>query len=246
MITGFMCKRWSELRQKLNAPLIFMRILVVEDEREIADFILNGLRAEHFAVDWAETSRKGLMLGKVNPYDAAILDIKLDKGESGLDVCKAIRERGKTFPIIMLSVNNDPKTKVEALNIGADDYLTKPFFIAELVARVRALLRREKKMTGSKLRLADLEMDTLSHAVFRAGRPIRLNKKEFALLEYFMRNPGTTLTRSMILEHVWDMNADPFTNTVDVHIRFLRVKIDDGFPKKLLKTVHGYGYKIEE
>jgi len=223
-----------------------MRILVVEDEKEIADFVVSGLRAQHFAVDWAETCQKGLLWAKVNPYDLAVLDIRLGDKESGLDLCRMIREKGKTFPILMLSVRSDAVTKIEALNIGADDYLTKPFFMAELVARIRALLRREKKLMGSRLALCDLEIDTLTHTALRAGKPIKLNRKEFALLEYLMRNPGTTLTRSMILEHVWDINADPFTNTVDVHIRFLRSKVDDGHRKKLLKTVHGYGYKIEE
>ncbi len=222
-----------------------MKILLIEDEAEIANFIMGGLRAEHFTVDWAQTGTKGLMWAKVNAYDLAILDINLGHGESGIDICEAIRSKGKTFPIIMLSVTNDAHTKIQALNIGADDYLTKPFFVAELLARVRALLRREKKLTGPKLIIADLEMDTLAHKVTRAGSEIRLNKKEFMLLEYFMRNAGTTLTRGMILEHVWDMNADPFTNTVDVHVRFLRAKIDEGQSHKLIKTVHGYGYKME-
>jgi two-component system OmpR family response regulator len=146
----------------------------------------------------------------------------------------------------MLSVTGDTSTKIEALNIGADDYLAKPFSLAELLARIRALLRREKHLVGPKLQIGDLEMDIIAHTVARAGKRIELNRKEFALLEYLMRNPGITLTRSMILEHVWDMNADPFTNTVDVHIRFLREKIDVGRRKKFLKTVHGFGYKIEE
>lgn len=223
-----------------------MRILLIEDEAEIASFIINGLKAENFAVDWANTGSKGLMWAKVNPYDLAILDINLGNDETGLDVCEIIRKKGKTFPIIMLSVTNDAHTKITALNLGADDYLTKPFFVAELLARVRALLRREKKLTGPKLIIDDLEMDTIAHVVRRNGQEIKLNRKEFTLLEYFMRNAGTTLTRGMILEHVWDINADPFTNTVDVHVRFLRSKIDEGYKKKLLKTVHGYGYKMEE
>jgi two-component system OmpR family response regulator len=223
-----------------------MRILLVEDEAEIAQFIINGLKTERFAVDWAATGTKGLLWAKVNAYDLAILDINLGNDENGLDVCEAIRAKGKAFPIIMLSVTNDPHTKIKALNIGADDYLTKPFFVAELLARVRALLRREKKLTGPKLVIDDLEMDTIAHVVKRAGKEIRLNRKEFTLLEYFMRNAGTTLTRGMILEHVWDINADPFTNTVDVHVRFLRSKIDEGHKKKFFKTVHGYGYKMEE
>lgn len=223
-----------------------MRILLVEDEVSIANFIMAGLRAENFAIDWTEKAEKAILWAKVNPYDLVILDINLGHGGNGLEICKTVREKGRSFPIIMLSVTNDTTTKIEALNIGADDYLTKPFSIAELIARIRALLRREKKITGPKLTLADLEMDTLAHRVTRGGKTLDLNKKEFALLEYLMRNQGTTLTRNMILEHVWDINADPFTNTVDVHIRFLRSKIDEGRKKKLLKTVHGYGYKIED
>jgi two-component system, OmpR family, copper resistance phosphate regulon response regulator CusR len=223
-----------------------MRALLVEDEPKMATFIMGGLKGEHLAVDWTDTSEKAIFWAKTNPYDIAILDINLGKGGNGLEICKTIREKGRSFPIIMLSVINDTGTKVEALNLGADDYLTKPFSITELIARVRALLRREKTIIGPKIMVADLEMDTIKHFVSRNGKAIALNKKEFALLEYLMRNQGTTLTRNMLLEHVWDMNADPFTNTVDVHIRFLRAKIDEGHKKKLLKTVHGYGYKIEE
>jgi two-component system OmpR family response regulator len=222
-----------------------MRILVIEDDEAIANFIVGGLRAERFAVDWADDALKGLTWAKMNEYDLGVLDINLGGGATGLETCAAIREKGKTFPIIMLSVTSDAPTKIRALNMGADDYLTKPFFMAELLARVRALLRREKKLTGPKLVISDLEMDSLTFMVKRAGRAIALNRKEFALLEYLMRNPGTTLTRAMILEHVWDINADPFTNTVDVHIRYLRAKIDDPYTTKLIKTIHGYGYKIE-
>lgn len=223
-----------------------MRVLLLEDEKDIASYVMNSLKTERFAVDWAETGEKGLMWAKVNAYDVGIFDIKLAGEQSGLQVCQTIRERGKTFPIIMLSVTGDVSTKIEALNLGADDYLAKPFSFAELLARINALMRREKKITGPILRVGDLEMDAHAHTVTRGGKRIELNRKESALLEYLMRNPGTTLTRAMILEHVWDMNADPFTNTVDVHIRFLREKIDVGHKKKLLKTVHGFGYKIEE
>ena len=249
-----------------------MRILLIEDEKGIAEFVMNGLRAERFAVDWAATAEKGLLLAKVNPYDAGIFDIRLSGSSSqilpsrilqgktlegtsdgtrdgkrdGLRILEEIRAKGKIFPIIMLSVTSDAQTKIDALNLGADDYLTKPFSMAELTARIRALLRREKKITEKVLTVADLAMDIRAHTVTRGGKRIVLNRKEFALLEYFMRNPGTMLTRGMILDHVWDMNVDPFTNTVDVHVRFLREKIDDGRKKKLLKTIHGYGYKIEE
>lgn len=222
-----------------------MRVLLLEDDQAMADYVLDGLKAERFAVDRAEAGEKGLMWAMVNSYDLGIFDIKLAGGQDGLQVCRTIRERGKTFPIIMVSVTGDVMTKIDALNLGADDYLAKPFSLAELLARVRALLRRERRLIGPRLTVGDLEMDTQAHSVTRAGKPIGLNRKEFALLEYLMRNPGTTLTRAMILEHVWDMNADPFTNTVDVHIRFLREKVDVGRRKKLLKTVHGFGYKIE-
>jgi DNA-binding response OmpR family regulator len=221
-----------------------MRILLIEDERDIANLIVAGLRAERFAVDWARTGEQGLAWAKLNSYDLGIFDVRLPQ-MTGIDVCRIIRRKGMQFPIIMLSVMNDAVTKVEALNVGADDYLAKPFFMAELSARAQALLRRERRVTGPILAVGDVTLDIALHAVTRAGKPIRLNRKEFSLLEYFMRNPGVTLTRAMILEHVWDMNADPFNNTVDVHVRFLRQKIDDGHPKKLLKTVHGYGYKIE-
>ena len=222
-----------------------MRILLIEDEPEIAKLILAGLRAERFAVDWTETGEEGVAWAKVNSYDLGIFDVRLPN-MGGLEACRMIRERGKDFPVIMLSVMNDAITKVEALDNGADDYLAKPFFMAELLARVRALLRRERRVRGPIFSVADLRLDVALHTVSRGKQQIRLNRKEFGLLEYFMRNPGITLTRAMILEHVWDMNADPFTNTVDVHVRFLRQKIDDGHRKKLLKTVHGYGYKIEE
>jgi DNA-binding response OmpR family regulator len=221
-----------------------MRILLIEDEREIAEFIMRGLRAERFAVDWTSTGEEGLGWAKVNDYDVGVFDVKLP-GMNGIDVCRALRERKKEFPIIMLSVTSDAITKVGALNAGADDYLVKPFFMAELLARMRALLRREHQTINPILKIADLFLDAASHTVRRGKRNIHLNRKEFSLLEYMMRHPGTTLTRGMILEHVWDMNADPFTNTVDVHIRFLRQKIDEGHSVKLIKTVHGYGYKIE-
>jgi len=221
-----------------------MRILLIEDEKDIADLIMAGLRSERFAVDWAATGEQGLAWAKVNSYDLGIFDVRLP-GTGGLEVCRMVRERQKDFPVIMLSVMNDAITKVEALNNGADDYLAKPFFMAELLARVRALLRRQKILAGPIFTVGDLTLDVSLHTVSRGRKRIRLNRKEFSLLEYFMRHPGITLTRAMILEHVWDMNADPFTNTVDVHVRFLRQKIDDGHRKKLLKTVHGYGYKIE-
>ncbi|MBI4811972.1 response regulator transcription factor [Candidatus Falkowbacteria bacterium] len=221
-----------------------MRILVVEDEKEIASFIKKGFEAEHFSVDVADDGENGLWLGKTNDYDIVILDIKLPL-QDGVGICRQLRLDGKKMPIIMLSVKDDVETKVQALDLGADDYLTKPFSFEELLARVRALLRREKAVRGDILRIADLVLDVKAHLVTRANKKIDLSRKEFALLEYLMRNPGTVLTRTMILEHVWDMNVDLFSNTVDVHIRYLRQKIDKGRGRKIIHTVHGYGYKAE-
>ena len=221
-----------------------MRILIIEEEWEIASFIKKGLSAERFVVDTADSGEEGIKLAKLNQYDLAIIDINLPKID-GIEVCKNLREDKKTFPIIMLRVKNESETKIQVLNIGADDYLSSPFSFEELLAIVRALLRRQKNIVGPKLKVDDLEMDILSHTVTRAGKPIELSRKEFTLLEYLMRNDGLTLTRNMILEHVWDMNADPFTNTVDVHVKFLRDKIDKGHKKKLLHTIRGYGYKME-
>lgn len=222
-----------------------MRILLVEDEKSIADFVVRGLKAERFVTDWTAQAEQALFWAKTNNYDAAIVDIELGGQKVGLAICKAIREKDKEFPIIILSATHDTAVKIEALNLGVDDYLTKPFSLMELLARIRALLRREKKVIGPILRVDDIVMDVNAHSVKRGKREITLNRKEFALLEYFMRNPGTTLTRSMILEKIWGTPADPLTNTVDVHMRFLRKKIDEGHKKKLLKTIHGHGYKIE-
>ncbi len=222
-----------------------MRALIVEDEKEIAKFIKRGLEAEHFAVDWAQNGEEGYFLGRTNKYDFMILDIRLPK-KDGLTLCKELRREEVKSPILMLSVDNSTITKVQALNSGADDYLTKPFSFEELVARVRALLRRQKDITDSStFQVDDLKMDILGHSVTREGKPIKLSRKEFSLLEYLMRNAGILLTRNMILEHVWDMNADPFTNTVDVHIKLLREKIDKNHKRKLIHTIHGYGYKLE-
>jgi len=220
-----------------------MRVLVVEDEKEIASFIKRGLEAEYFVVDVAPDGERGLWLARTNNYDAIVLDIKLPKID-GQEVCGELRKEKTEVPIIMLTVKNDTETKVRCLNKGADDYLTKPFSFEELLARIRALLRREKSIKGDRFKIDDLELDTVTHEASRARMPIKLSRKEFALLEYFMRNSGVVLTRNMILEHVWDMNADPFTNTVDVHVKFLREKINKGFRKKLITTVHGCGYTI--
>jgi DNA-binding response OmpR family regulator len=222
-----------------------MRVLLVEDEKDMANFVMKGLKAERFAVDWTPKSDQAILWAKVNDYSLAIMDIQIEGPQTGLQICRIIRDRGKAYPVIMLSVIHDTGIKIEALNSGADDYLTKPFSLNELLARSRALLRREKVVIGPVLRVADLELDINTHSVKRGNRQIPLNRKEFGLLEYLMRSPGTIFTRSMILEHIWEITTDPFTNTVDVHISYLRRKIDGETKKKLIKTVHGHGYKIE-
>ncbi len=222
-----------------------MKVLLAEDDPSVASFVIKGLEGERFVVDWTPKGDQATFWGRVNSYDAAILDINLTGEVTGLEVCRKIREKGQEFPIIMLSVIHDLGTKINTLNAGADDYLTKPFSMAELAARIRALLRREKHITGPVLKAADLTLDITARTVTRANQHITLNRKEFSLLELLMRNQGATMTRNMILEHVWETNVDPLTNTVDVHIRFLRRKIDDGHARKLIKTIHGYGYKLE-
>lgn len=223
-----------------------MRILIIEDEKDIASFIKKGLQAEHFTVDVAANGKDGSYLALTNDYDLVILDLRLPD-IYGLDVFKKVRETKQNLPIIILTVESEVKKKVEAFDMGVNDYLTKPFAIEELTARIRALLNRNNVNSSSyKLKVAELEMDLKTHEVKRCDKKVELRHREFDLLEYLMRNQNIVLTRSMILEHVWDMNVDPFTNTVDVHVRYLRKKIDDSFKKKLIKTVHGSGYKISD
>lgn len=222
-----------------------MKVLIIEDEKDIASFIKKGLQAEHFTVDSASNGNEGTYLALTNDYDLILLDLRLPD-VYGLEVFKKIKYEKPEKPIIILTVEDDVKKKVEAFDLGVHDYLTKPFAIEELIARIRALLNRDKKIASNKLKIADLEMDMRAHEVTRSNKKINLRHREFDLLEYLMRNPGVVLTRSMILEHVWDMNVDPFTNTVDVHVRYLRRKIDEGFKVKLIKTIHGSGYKISD
>ena len=221
---------------------VYMRILIIEDEEKIANLLRKNLKAEGFAVDVASDGERGLFLAKTNDYDLVVLDVRLP-GRDGIAICRELREYGKTFPVLMLTVVGETPKKVEALNAGADDYLTKPFSFEELLARIRALLRREKIMAGMTLRSGDLELDALVHRVTSGGKPIELTRKEFTLLEYFMRHAGIVLTRGMILEHVWDMDTDPFTNTVEVHVRSLRKKHGK---RHCIETVHGYGYKLND
>ena len=221
-----------------------MRLLVIEDEVDIANFLKKGLEAEHFSVDVAGSAIKANKQARTIDYDVIIIDIQLPDGD-GIEICKKIRAAKKPASILMLTVRDEVETKVKAFDNGADDYLTKPFSMEELIARIRALLRREKKSVDEILMIGDLILDSKKGTVKRGRKKIELRKKEFELLEYLMRNPDIILTRTMILEHVWDINTDPFTNTVDVHMRYLRKKVDEGQTRKLIKTVHGRGYKIE-
>ncbi len=222
-----------------------MRILVVEDEKKIADFIRRGLKEEGYAVDVANDGEEGLFLAKTNDYDLVLLDLMLPKLD-GLTLCKKLKEAKIKTPVIMLTAKNTVKEKVMGLDSGADDYLTKPFAFEELLARIRAILRKKDARTPTRLKAADLELDLLTHKVIRGSEEIELTTKEYSLLEYLMRNEGMIVTRTMISEHVWDIDFDTFTNVIDVYINYLRNKIDSGFKKKLIHTVRGRGYILKE
>lgn len=220
-----------------------MKILIIEDEKEISEFVKKGLEAESFIADVASDGEQGLKYVLVNNYDLILLDMGLPK-LGGLSVARNIRDAHIDVPIIVLTVDLTTEVKVQMLSL-CDDYVTKPFSIDELIARVHAVLRRGTSMQSDVIEVADLSLDVLRCAVTRGGKSIKLRNKEFALLEFLMRNEGFVLSREKLLEKVWGMNIDPFTNTVDVHIRYLRQKIDEGFGKKLIQTVSGRGYKIE-
>lgn len=220
-----------------------MRILIVEDERAISAFLKASLEAESFAVDIAEDGERGTYLVQTNDYDLMILDNILPK-KSGESVCRELRSFGKTLPILILSVRDSSITKADLLNAGADDYLAKPFALEELLARIRALLRRPVGMEADTFRIDDLFLDAKKCIVKRAEREIYLTRKEFGLLHYLMKNEGAVLSRSMILEHVWDLSVDLFSNTIESHILSLRKKIDDMGDDRLIRTIPGRGYKI--
>jgi heavy metal response regulator len=222
-----------------------MRILVVEDERKVAGFIKKGLEEETYAVDVAYDGEEGYALGEMNQYDLVILDLMLPKMD-GFEVLSRLRGKGVNTPILLLTAKDSVEDKVTGLNQGADDYLTKPFAFSELLARVRSLLRRGQSETKTVLQVGDLVLDLVSHKVKRDGEEIELTGKEYSLLEYFMRNKGKVLTRTMIAEHVWDYNFDTFTNVIDVYVNHLRKKIDKKFPVKLLHTLRGVGYVMRE
>lgn len=222
-----------------------MRILLVEDEKKVASFIQQGLEEENYSVDVAHDGEKGLLMAESEQYDLLILDVMLPK-KNGLELIKDFRARKGTTPALMLTAKSATDDKVAGLDSGADDYLTKPFAFAELLARVRSLLRRGAKDKSTVLAMADLELDTVTHKAKRAGRLIELTAKEYALLEYFLRNKDRVLSRTLISEHIWDYNFDTGTNIIDVYVNHLRNKIDSGAEKKLIHTVRGVGYVIKE
>jgi len=221
-----------------------MRILVVEDEKKVASFIRQGLGEEGYAVDVALNGEEGLAMARDGVHDLIILDIGLPK-MNGLQVLQELRRRKVTTPVLLLTVRATIEDKVLGLDAGADDYLTKPFAFQELVARVRALLRRRTEGGPAVLQFADLTLDPARHAAFRGSQKIDLTAKEFALLDYFMRNPGRVLTRTMIIEHVWDYDFDTGTNVVDVYVNYLRKKIDSDREPKLIHTIRGVGYVMK-
>jgi len=221
-----------------------MRILVIEDEKKIANFIKRGLKEEGYTVDAAHDGEEGYFLAKTNDYDLIVLDIMLPKMD-GISLCRKIREEKISAPVLMLTARGTVKDKVTGLDAGADDYLTKPFAFEEFLARIRALLRKKDLPEATKLAVEDLELDLLTHKVARANKEISLTSKEYALLEYLMRNAGTVITRTMISEHVWDVNFDTFTNIIDVYINYLRNKIDHGHKTKLIHTLRGRGYILK-
>jgi two-component system, OmpR family, response regulator len=222
-----------------------MRILVVEDEGRIASFVARGLREAHYVVDVAADGERGLYMAEINEYDLLILDVRLP-GQDGISICRQLRSKKIETPILMFSAKNTADDKVRGLNCGADDYLAKPFAFKELLARVQALLRRNKPSQGGVLKVADLELNQLTHKVTRNGKEIELTSKEYILLEYFMLNPGTVISRTMISEHVWHEDFDSLTNVIDVFVNYLRTKIDKDFAKPLIHTIRGSGYCLKE
>ena len=212
-----------------------MRILVVEDEKKVASFIQRGLEGEGFSVE----------MGSQSSFDLIFMDVMLPKMD-GLQAIKALREKGVESPVLCLTAKDTVEDIVAGLDSGSDDYLTKPFAFAELLARVRALVRRGTQERGAEITYADLRLDPVAHKVWRSDSEIDLTAKEYALLEFFMRNPETTLTRTMIAEHVWDYTFDSFTNIIDVYVNYLRKKVDRDYTNKLIHTVRGIGYVLKE
>jgi len=221
-----------------------MRILIAEDDVQLAKIIKASLEAECYVVDIVHDGAEAIYNIKINDYDIIMLDNQMPE-KTGIEVCREVRDFGKMVPILMLSVLDEATTKADLLNAGADDYMTKPYSLTELLARVRALLRRPQQIEEEILEIDNLKVDTRRNYVERDGKKIYLTRKEFMLLEYLLKNQSIVMSRGMIMEHVWDMNADPFSNTIESHILNLRKKIDIKDENKLIHTVPNRGYKIE-
>jgi len=222
-----------------------MRLLLVEDEPRVARFIAKGLREQSYAVDLAPDGEEAVYQTSINEYDLVVLDIMLPR-KNGFEVCRDMRKRGLRTPILMLTARNAVDDRVSGLDAGADDYLSKPFEFKELLARVRALLRRSQELRPAVLQAANLSLNTTNHVVSRNGRDIGLTAKEYALLEFFMLRKDRLVSREEIAHHVWDENYDPFSNTIDVYVRRLRKKIDEGFKPHLIHTRRGEGYLFSD
>ncbi len=222
-----------------------MRILIIEDDKKVAAFLKKGLEEEQYAVDVQYDGADGSFWAAEYPYDAILLDVMLPK-KDGITVCKELRAKGIATPIIMLTAKDTVPDKIAGLDVGADDYLAKPFSFAELLARLRSVMRRSQEYKTPVLTLADLQLDPASRRVTRGGKEITLTGKEYALLEYLLRNKGRIVTETLIVEHVWDMNYEPGTNVLNVYLHHLRSKLDKGFEKKLLHTIRGAGYVLKE
>jgi len=222
-----------------------MRVLLVEDEKKVADIVERGLKAERYAVDVCHDGQGGWELASAYSYDLLILDLMLP-GMTGTELLEKVRRKNQQVPILILTARDATADKIRNFEAGADDYLTKPFAFAELLVRVKALLRRGPVNRSSVLRVSDLEIDRLSQTVRRAGKKIDLTAKEYALLEYLATHPGRVFSRTMIIEHVWDESFEGLTNIVDVYVRHLREKVDEGHEPKLIRTVRGVGYCLTD
>jgi len=222
-----------------------MKILVIEDEKKVAGFIKRGLEEDDYQVTIIHDGVEGLKQALSGEYSLVILDVMVPK-KDGLAVIKEMREAGNQVPVLMLTARGTTEDIVSGLEAGSDDYLTKPFAFAELLARVRALLRRSEQDRGAEIFFSDLRLDPVSHKVWRSGNEIDLTAKEYGLLEYLVRNPNTVLSRAMIAEHVWDYAFDSFTNIIDVYVNYLRKKVDKDYSTKLIHTVRGQGYILRE
>lgn len=236
---------FAQLALRFTLYSLNMRILLVEDDHKIATAVRQGLELESFAVDVEYDADDGLGAALAEPYDLIILDRMLPGSMEGVGVCKAIRAEKNHTPILLLTAKDEVRDRVDGLNAGADDYLPKPFAFEELLARIRALLRRPQDALDTTLEYQDLKLDTVGYTVTRAGKPIALSRREFSLLEYMMRNAGKVLTKDTIIKHVWDFDADVLPNTVEVYVGYLRNKIDKPFKSDMLiNTVRGYGYRL--